>query len=71
MSKVQQKERIETKRSSRLLIWLANSKGKWKVVHEEDHVFSSGSLFIDLGYSPEEAAILQMRADLTAELKGG
>lgn len=30
---------------------------------------SSGNIFRDLGYSPEEAAILQMRADLMAKLK--
>jgi predicted XRE-type DNA-binding protein len=32
-------------------------------------VNSSGNVFIDLGYSPEEAAILQMRADLMADLR--
>ena len=30
---------------------------------------SSGNVFIDLGYPPEEAAILQMRADLMADLR--
>jgi predicted XRE-type DNA-binding protein len=30
---------------------------------------SSGNVFIDLGYSAEEAAILQMRADLLADLR--
>ncbi len=30
---------------------------------------SSGNVFIDLGYSPEEAVILQMRADLMADLR--
>ena len=30
---------------------------------------SSGNVFIDLGYSPDEAAILQMRADLMASLR--
>ncbi len=30
---------------------------------------SSGNVFIDLGYSADEAAILQMRADLMAELR--
>ncbi len=30
---------------------------------------SSGNVFVDLGFSPEEAAILQMRADLMAELR--
>ncbi|OIP51202.1 MAG: transcriptional regulator [Deltaproteobacteria bacterium CG_4_10_14_3_um_filter_60_8] len=32
-------------------------------------VNSSGNVFIDLGYSAEEAAILQMRADLMADLR--
>ena len=32
-------------------------------------VASSGNVFADLGYSPEEAAILQMRADLMADLR--
>ena len=30
---------------------------------------SSGNVFIDLGYSPEEAAVLQMRADLMVKLR--
>ena len=30
---------------------------------------SSGNVFIDLGYSPDEAAILEMRADLMADLR--
>jgi predicted XRE-type DNA-binding protein len=30
---------------------------------------SSGNVFVDLGYSPEEATILQMRADLMADLR--
>ena len=30
---------------------------------------SSGNAFLDLGFSPDEAAILQMRADLMAELR--
>lgn len=30
---------------------------------------SSGNVFVDLGYSPEEAAILEMRADLMAKLR--
>jgi predicted XRE-type DNA-binding protein len=32
-------------------------------------VKSSGNVFLDLGYSEEEAAILQMRADLMAKLR--
>ena len=32
-------------------------------------VTSSGNVFADLGYSPDEAAILQMRADLMADLR--
>ena len=35
----------------------------------EATVKSSGNVFIDLGYSPDEAAILQMRADLMADLR--
>jgi len=35
----------------------------------EAAVKSSGNVFIDLGYSPDEAAILQMRADLMADLR--
>jgi predicted XRE-type DNA-binding protein len=35
----------------------------------ESVVNSSGNIFIDLGYSPDEAAILQMRADLMADLR--
>jgi predicted XRE-type DNA-binding protein len=35
----------------------------------ESIVNSSGNVFIDLGYSPDEAAILQMRADLMADLR--
>jgi len=35
----------------------------------EGVVNSSGNVFIDLGYSPDEAAILQMRADLIADLR--
>jgi predicted XRE-type DNA-binding protein len=34
----------------------------------ETVVHSSGNVFIDLGYPPDEAAILQMRADLMADL---
>jgi predicted XRE-type DNA-binding protein len=36
---------------------------------KEPIVNSSGNVFIDLGYSQEEAAILQMRADLMADLR--
>ena len=32
-------------------------------------VNSSGNIFVDLGYSPDEAAVLQMRADLIAGLR--
>lgn len=35
----------------------------------DDIITSSGSVFIDLGFSPDEAAILQMRAELMAELR--
>ena len=32
-------------------------------------VNSSGNVFIDLGFSPDEAAILQMRSELMADLR--
>ena len=32
-------------------------------------IASSGNIFIDLGYSPEDAAILQMRAELMVKLR--
>jgi predicted XRE-type DNA-binding protein len=35
----------------------------------KDIVDSSANVFTDLGFSPEEAAILQMRADLMAQLR--
>jgi predicted XRE-type DNA-binding protein len=35
----------------------------------EPAINSSGNVFVDLGYSPDEAAILQMRADLMASLR--
>ncbi len=35
----------------------------------ETVVHSAGNVFIDLGYPPDEAAILQMRADLMADLR--
>lgn len=36
---------------------------------KKDITESSGNVFTDLGYSPDEAAILQMRADLMADLR--
>jgi predicted XRE-type DNA-binding protein len=35
----------------------------------DDILNSSGNAFLDLGFAPEEAAILQMRADLMAHLR--
>ncbi len=35
----------------------------------EEILKSSGNVFLDMGYSPDEAAILQMRADLIAQLR--
>jgi len=32
-------------------------------------VNSSENVFVDLGYSPDEAAVLQMRADLMSDLR--
>lgn len=36
---------------------------------KEEIVNSSGNVFIDLGFSQDEATILQMRADLMADLR--
>jgi predicted XRE-type DNA-binding protein len=36
---------------------------------KEPIIKSSGNVFIDLGFSPEEAAILQMRSELMADLR--
>jgi predicted XRE-type DNA-binding protein len=38
-------------------------------IMSKDIVNSSGNTFADLGFSPEEAAILQMRADLMAQVR--
>ncbi len=35
----------------------------------EETLSSSGNVFLDMGVSPEEAVILQMRADLMAKLR--
>jgi len=35
----------------------------------ENILDSSGNVFIDLGFSPDEAAILQMRADLMTDIR--
>jgi predicted XRE-type DNA-binding protein len=35
----------------------------------EEILNSSGNVFTDLGFSPDEAAILQMRADLMSDLR--
>jgi predicted XRE-type DNA-binding protein len=36
---------------------------------KEPVIKSSGNIFIDLGFPPEEAAILQMRSELMADLR--
>ena len=36
---------------------------------KEKIIESSGNVFVDLGFPPEEAAILQMRADLMIDLR--
>jgi predicted XRE-type DNA-binding protein len=36
---------------------------------KEPIVKSSGNVFLDLGFSPEEAAILQMRSEIMADLR--
>ena len=51
------------------LNWLAGGTGKWGEVMNKRVVKSSGNVFRDLGFTPEEAAILQMRAELMADLR--
>jgi predicted XRE-type DNA-binding protein len=41
----------------------------WGQSMSEKTLRSSGNVFLDLGFSREEAAILQMRADLMAKLR--
>jgi predicted XRE-type DNA-binding protein len=36
---------------------------------KEPIVKSSGNVFLDLGFTPEEAAILQMRSEIMADLR--
>ncbi len=36
---------------------------------KEPIIKSSGNVFFDLGFSPEEAAILQMRSEIMADLR--
>ncbi len=36
---------------------------------KEPVIKSSGNVFLDLGYPPEEAAILQMRSEIMADLR--
>ena len=46
--------------------------GRWDVIEMltfDGRFESSGNVFIDLEYSPDEAASLQMRADLMAGLR--
>ena len=37
--------------------------------HTDKVTPSSGNIFVDLGFAPEEAAVLTMRADLMARLR--
>ena len=36
----------------------------------KDSIPSSGNVFVDLGFSPEEAALMTMRAQLMTDLRG-
>jgi predicted XRE-type DNA-binding protein len=38
-------------------------------IMKEPVIKSSGNVFLDLGYPPEEAAILQMRSEIMADLR--
>jgi len=41
-------------------------QGAWSSCH---FLKSSGNIFIDLGFTPEEAAILQMRSEIMVDLR--
>jgi phage-related protein/predicted XRE-type DNA-binding protein len=61
----------KTQKTSQRDIELARKRykqiGEWFM--KKSIVASSGNVFIDLGYSKDEAAILQMRADLMADIR--
>jgi predicted XRE-type DNA-binding protein len=62
-------ERRVKKRTSTILNWLANDSSKLEGSMKERVIKSSGNVFLDLGFPPEEAAILQMRAEIMADLR--
>jgi predicted XRE-type DNA-binding protein len=61
----------KTRKTSQRDLDLARKRYKniGELVMRKSILESSGNVFVDLGYSPDEAAILQMRADLMADLR--
>jgi predicted XRE-type DNA-binding protein len=58
------------KQASMILKSLENGTNKLEGSGMKERVTkSSGNVFLDLGFPPEEAAILQMRADIMADLR--
>ena len=48
--------------------WPESGSDRWKPVKKQSKK-ASGNIFLDLGFEPAEAAVLQMRADLMNDLR--
>lgn len=68
MCSIRFKRRVE-KRVNRTLNWLANGTSKLEDNMKKLIIKSSGNVFLDLGFAPEEAAIFQMRSEVMADLR--
>ena len=68
MCSIRFKRRVE-KRVNRTLNWLANGTSKLEDNMKKLIIKSSGNVFLDLGFAPEEAAILQMRSEVMGDLR--
>src|SRR3990170_1024810 len=68
MCSIRFKRRVE-KRVNRTLNWLANGTSKLEDNMKKLIIKSSGNVFLDLGFSPEEAAILRMRSEVMADIR--
>ncbi|MEK6678115.1 MAG: XRE family transcriptional regulator [Nitrospirota bacterium] len=61
---------VAEKRINMMLKLLAGDINKLEdSIMKKPIVKSSGNVFLDLGFSPEEAAILQMRSEIMADLR--
>lgn len=63
-------KRRAKKRINTILNYLASDSSKLEgSIMKEPIIKSSGNVFLDLGFPPEEAAILQMRSEIMADLR--